>query len=301
MRTTIYAGLALVAFATNSLLCRRALGADTIDAASFSAIRLASGAGALLMIAVVRDGRALRLRGSWSSAAALFVYVVAFSFAYLELSVGTGALILFGAVQTTMMFGALRSGERPHVRAWVGIVVAIGGLLYFTTPGLDAPSPAGSLLMALAGTAWGLYSLQGRGGANPLGDTAGNFIRSLPLVAGLGLLAVPHSQASIEGVCLAVLSGALMSGVGYIVWYAALRQLKAAHAAVVQLTVPVLAAGGGVVFLSEEISMRLVLAAVLTLGGVGLALRCRETGWQGSHFPLTRPPDQVVAKARWTV
>jgi len=301
MRTGIYTGLALVAFAANSILCRLALGRAAIDAGSFSAIRLASGAAALLVIVAIREGGRVRLRGSWASTTALFLYAIAFSFAYLELSAGTGALILFGVVQATMILAAFRAGDRPDIREWTGILLALGGLAYLVSPGLAAPSLAGSLLMAIAGGAWGVYSLRGRGVADPLGDTAGNFVRALLPAAGLGLLTLQNSRASAEGVILAVLSGALTSGVGYILWYAALRGLTATQAAVVQLAVPVLTAGGGVAFLSEEISGRVVLSALLILGGVGLALRDRETRRQGSHFPLTRPTGQLAAKARWTM
>lgn len=276
MYTAIYTGLALVAFAANSVLCRRALGEGAIDPASFSAIRLASGAVALVAILAMREGRRVRPSGSWISTASLVLYAVGFSFAYLDLSAGMGALILFGAVQATMVFTALLEGDRPANREWAGMLLALSGLAYLVSPGLTAPSLSGSLLMVIAGGAWGVYSLRGRGIADPLGDTAGNFVRALPLAAGLGLLTLPNSRASAEGVLLAVVSGALTSGVGYVLWYAALRRLSATRAAVVQLAVPVLAAVGGVAWLSETFSLRLVLAAVLILGGVGIALQGRE-------------------------
>jgi drug/metabolite transporter (DMT)-like permease len=188
MRTTVSAGCALVAFAANSVLCRLALGGTAIDAASFSVIRLASGAIALMPIAALAKRPGARLGGSWGAAAQLCLYAVAFSFAYLDLSAGTGALILFGAVQATMSLAALSAGERPDVREWAGMLLALGGLGYLVSPGLEAPSLAGSLLMAIAGGAWGMYSLRGRGVVDPLSDTAGNFARALPLVSGLGLL-----------------------------------------------------------------------------------------------------------------
>lgn len=297
MRTTAYTVAALVAFAANSVLCRLALDGNAIDAASFSVIRLGSGAAALLLIAAVSKRGRPQLGGSWSSATPLFLYAVAFAFAYLDLSAGTGALILFAAVQATMVLAACRAGDRPDVREWAGMLLALGGLGYLVSPGLAAPSPAGALLMATAGGAWGVYSLRGRGVADPLGHTAGNFVRALPLAAGLGLLTPQSSRVSAEGALLAILSGALTSGVGYVLWYAALRGLTATRAAVVQLAVPVLAAGGGAIALSEEISARLVLSGVLVLGGVGLALRGRETRRQGSHFPLTRPPGHLATKA----
>jgi drug/metabolite transporter (DMT)-like permease len=286
MRTGNCTGLALAAFAANSVLCRMALGEAAIDAGSFSAIRLASGAAALLLILAVREGGRVRPSGSWVPAGWLFLYAVAFSFAYLDLSTGTGALILFGSVQATMILAAVWAGDRPDVRESAGMLMALGGLGYLASPGLAAPSLTGALLMAAAGGAWGAYSLRGRGVADPLADTAGNFVRTLPLAAGLGLLALRHSSTSAEGVLLAVVSGALTSGVGYALWYAALRGLSAARAAVVQLSVPVLAAGGGVAFLSEEISTRLILAAVLILGGVGLALRGGEKRRHGDLSPV---------------
>jgi drug/metabolite transporter (DMT)-like permease len=280
MQTGMYTGVALAAFAANSVLCRLALGGAAIDAASFSVIRLVSGAvGLSLIAAVFRRGRS-QLCGTWTSAALLFLYAGAFSFAYVELSTGTGALILFGAVQATMIAVALWSRHRPDAREGVGILLALGGLVYLVSPGLAAPSLRGSVLMAIAGSAWGVYSVRGRGVADPLANTAGNFVRALPLAVGLDVLTPSSARLSLEGVLLAVLSGVLTSGLGYVLWYAALRRLTATQAAVVQLAVPVLAAGGGVAFLSEEISTRLVLAGVLILGGVGLVLRDRGKGRQ---------------------
>lgn len=273
MLTGIYAGLALASFAANSVLCRLALGGAAIDAGSFSAIRLAAGAAALWLIFALRAGGRAQPGGSWPSAGLLFLYAVAFSFAYLELSAGVGALILFGSVQASMILGAFRAGDRPNIRESAGMLLALGGLGYLASPGLAAPSLSGGLLMAVAGGAWGVYSLRGRGVADPLSETAGNFVRTLPLAVGLGLSVLRDSRVSAEGVLLAVVSGALTSGIGYILWYAALPGLSATRAAAVQLCVPILAAGGGVAFLSEEVSSRLVVAASLILGGVGLALR----------------------------
>ena len=289
MQTGIYTGLALTAFAANSIICRLALGGSAIDATSFSAIRLASGAAALrLMLGFRADGRA-QPSGSWISAGSLFLYAVTFSFAYLDLSAGTGALILFGSVQASMILAAFWAGNRPDAREWAGMLLAVGGLGYLASPGLASPSLSGAVLMAIAGCAWGVYSLRGRGIADPLSDTAGNFVRTLPLTAGLGILALQDSEISAEGVLLAVVSGALTSGVGYVMWYAALRGLSATRAAVVQLCVPVLAAGGGVAFLAEAISARLVLAAALILGGVGLGLRGREKRRQEELRAVSTP------------
>lgn len=271
-RTAVFTASALTAFAANSLLCRQALGHTTLDAASFSTIRLASGAAVLLLIARATRRGSSGLRGTWGSAAMLFLYAVPFSFAYLSLGAGTGALILFGAVQATMLAAALMSGERPHVLEWTGLVLALGGLVYLVMPGLAAPSPVGCALMTTAGVAWGVYSLRGRGAADPLAETAGNFVRALPFAAGVSIVTASHRAWSAEGALLAVLSGAVASGLGYVAWYAALSGLTASRAASVQLTVPVIAAMGGVVFLSERISVRLIVSAILILGGVGLAL-----------------------------
>ncbi len=272
-RTLLLTGVALVAFAANSVLCRLALGPRRIDPASFAGIRLASGALMLAAIgAVSRRPAAARSRAGWASATLLFLYAAAFAFAYTSLSAGTGALILFGAVQITMILAALRSGERFRAPEGVGLALALGGLLYLVSPGLAAPSAHGSALMAVAGVSWGVYSLRGRGAGDPLHDTAGNFLRAVPLAAAVCAASLRGAHLSAAGAGLAVASGALASGLGYVVWYAALRGLTAIRAATVQLAVPVLAALGGVAFLAERISLRLVLSAVLILGGVALAV-----------------------------
>jgi drug/metabolite transporter (DMT)-like permease len=275
-RTVLLTVSALVAFAANSLLCRQALGHTAIDAASFSTIRLASGAAALLAITWARRVGPIGVRGTWRSAALLFLYAVPFSFAYISLGAGTGALILFGSVQATMFAAALSSGARPHAVQWTGLFVALGGLVCLVLPGLAAPSPVGCALMALAGGAWGVYSLRGRGAGHPLAETAGNFVRALPLAAGVNLATATHAVWSFEGALLAVLSGALASGLGYVAWYAALDGLSVTRAATLQLAVPVLAAVGGVAFLAERITPRLVVSAALILGGVALALTRTE-------------------------
>ncbi len=269
--------LALVAFAANTVLCRLALHDDSIDAASFSTIRLASGALALWLIVVLfhRGPKPAMARGDWPSAFMLFLYALPFSFAYLSLTAGTGALILFGAVQATMIASGLHAGERPHVMEWLGLVIAIGGLVYLVSPGLAGPSPLSAALMVVAGIAWGGYSLRGRGSVDPVRTTAGNFARTVPLALAVSLVALPMANVSAKGTLWAVVSGALASGVGYAIWYAALRGLTATRAATVQLTVPVLSAVAGVILLAEAVTLRLVIAAVLILGGVGLALRGR--------------------------
>jgi drug/metabolite transporter (DMT)-like permease len=273
MKTPLWTGLALVAFAANSVLCRLALGRAAIDAASFSTIRLAAGACMLLFItAAVSKKSPPWHRGNAVSALLLFLYAAAFSFAYNGLGAGVGALILFGSVQATMIFFALRSGERPHVLEWSGLALALAGLAYLVFPGLSAPPLLSSTFMAVAGVSWGLYSLRGRGATRPLDETTKNFVLALPLACVINLLMMRDAHVSRPGIILAIVSGALASGVGYVVWYAALRGLTATRAATVQLAVPVLAAAGGVIFLSERISLRLLLAACVILGGVGLAL-----------------------------
>jgi drug/metabolite transporter (DMT)-like permease len=275
-RTVAATSFALIAFASNSLLCRQALGRAAIDAASFSTIRLVSGAAALVLIARSLRRGAGDIGGSWISAALLFLYAVPFSFAYISLPAGTGALILFGAVQATMLAAALASGERPHVLQWTGLALAVGGLVFLVLPGVAAPAPVGCALMAVAGVAWGVYSLRGRGAVDPLADTAGNFVRAAPLAMGVSILAARHAEASAGGALLAVVSGALTSGVGYVAWYTALAGLTATRAASVQLAVPVLAAVGGVAFLAEQITVRLIASSILVLGGVALAMIGRE-------------------------
>ncbi|HET9450073.1 MAG TPA: EamA family transporter, partial [Aggregicoccus sp.] len=214
----------------------------------------------------------------WPSALALFAYAAGFSLAYVRIGAGVGALLLFGCVQLTMLGAGLARGERPRALEWVGLAVALSGLVGLTLPGASAPDAVGALLMAGAGAAWGLYSLRGRGARNPLAATAGNFLRSVPLAALLWLLALllgQASSASARGLALAAASGALASGLGYSLWYAALPSLSAARAAIVQLSVPVLAAAGAVLLLDEPLTQRLVLGGAALLLGVLLSLRAR--------------------------
>jgi drug/metabolite transporter (DMT)-like permease len=271
--TAVLTALALIAFAANSVFCRLALAAPVIDPASYTAVRLITGALTLWLIAVFRGrSSAAKSAGSWISAAMLFLYALTFSFAYISLSTGTGALILFAAVQITMIGVGLHGGERPEISEWLGLIIAIGGLIYLVSPGITAPSPAGSVLMGTAGLAWGVYSLRGRGVSDPIGATADNFIRTVPLAVGAALAWLPTLSPTPMGFLWAALSGAITSGVGYVIWYAALRGLTATRAAILQLAVPVLAALAGVVVLGEAISFRLVISAVVILGGVGLAV-----------------------------
>lgn len=273
LRTLSCAGGALLGFAANSILTRLALGAGHVDAASFTGLRLLSGAAVLAVLAGRRDRRAGKPRaGSWSSAAALFLYAAPFSFAYLRIGAGAGALILFGVVQLTMIAWGIARGDRPGAAEWAGLVLASAGLVALVGPGLSAPDPLGSALMAVAGAAWGVYSLRGRGGGRPLAATADNFARTLPFAAVLAAVALPGLHAAPEGVALAVVSGGLTSGLGYSLWYAALPRLTATRAAILQLAVPALAVLGAWAFLAEPLSLRLLGAMAAILGGVALAV-----------------------------
>ncbi|MDQ3314717.1 MAG: DMT family transporter [Verrucomicrobiota bacterium] len=270
-RVFILTLMAMTAFAGNSLLCRLALKHTSIDAASFTSVRIVSGAITLWLVVNLRGGVRQRA-GSWASALALFVYAGAFSFAYLSLSAGTGALLLFGAVQATMISWGLRTGERLRIRQLVGLAFALGGLVALLLPGLSAPPIRGSILMLSAGLAWGIYSLRGKSAGDPATATAGNFLRAVPLAALLSIALLPWVRLDRAGIVYAVLSGAIASGLGYAIWYTALPGLKATSAATVQLSVPILAAAGGVLFLGEWITLRLLVASVAVLGGIALVV-----------------------------
>jgi len=266
--------VAMLAFAGNSLFCRLALKQSGMDPAAFTLIRLASGA--LVLWAIVRLRGLAGGLGSWSSALALFAYAAGFSFAYVSLAAGTGALLLFGAVQVTMIGYGLWQGERLAPRQTAGLLLALAGLVGLLLPGLSAPPLAGSLLMLGAGVAWGVYSIRGRGAGDATAVTAGNFLRAVPFALLLGLAALPQMPPpNSQGILFALLSGGLASGIGYALWYAALRGLQATTAATVQLSVPVLTALGGTAFLGEEFGWRLVLASCTILGGVALVIRGR--------------------------
>jgi len=273
--TAAYATLALTAFAANSVLCRVALRDGSIDPASFSSIRIVSGAVMLLMVMFWTGGGDRDTPRSWTSAGMLFLYAVPFSFAYTQLTTGTGALILFGAVQITMLAAAAWSGERLRTTQWLGVTAALLGLVYLVLPGLAAPPLLAATLMVIAGLSWGIYSLRGRGLANPLAQTTTNFARAVPMVLIVSLLTLPQFHVEPRGMLFATASGAVASGLGYVSWYAALRGLTATRAAVLQLSVPVIAAAGGVVFLTEPISVRLVVSAMLVIGGTALTLARR--------------------------
>ena len=277
MKVFLFTTFALVAFALNSILCRLALRGEEADAVGFTAVRLAAGAAVLGAIVVYRSGKGAsstreKVGGSWMSALFLFTYAILFSLAYLNLTAGTGALILFGSVQFTMILASLVGGERSRTLEWLGLAVALAGLIYLFYPGLSSPPAASSALMVAAGASWGLYTLRGKRSADPIGETAGNFLKSLPFGAAALLVFLPSLHLSAYGVFLAVISGAVTSGIGYAVWYTALRDLTTTRAAVVQLAVPIITAIIGIVFLSEIADLRLVIAGMLILGGIALTV-----------------------------
>ena len=265
----VLTALAMLAFAGNSLLCRVALKSTGIDAASFTSIRLISAA--LTLWLVVRlSSQTNSGKGNWPSAIALFAYAAGFSFAYINLTAATGALLLFGAVQTTMIAHGIWRGERLLNLQLLGLVLALGGLVGLTLPGLSAPPLLSSLLMIGAGAAWGIYSLRGKGAGDPTLVTAGNFLRTVPITIALSLLMMTHFTWDSAGIWYAITSGALTSGIGYAIWYKALPALKATQAATVQLSVPVIAAVGGIILLDETISLRLILASIAIISGIAL-------------------------------
>jgi drug/metabolite transporter (DMT)-like permease len=300
VRLFVLTSLAMIAFASNSLLCRAALKQTSIDAATFTFVRIASGAVALWL--VLQSRRKLIVNrtasplvddssfsspvtrhsslavGNWPSASALFAYAAGFSFAYVDLSAGTGALLLFGAVQATMILWGLRTGERLHLIQIAGLLLAVAGLIILVFPGLTAPPLIGSILMLSAGIAWGIYSLRGKAkgasgsDSNVIATTTGNFLRAVPFAALVSMVFLPSLRVDRAGIIYAVISGAITSGLGYVVWYSALPELKAAGAATVQLSVPVLAATGGILLLGEPVTLRYMLASVAVLGGIALVV-----------------------------
>lgn len=273
MRAVSYTVLAMLAFAGNSIICRLALRDAAIDPASFTGIRLAAGALALVLIfAVTRRGQSVAGHGDWAAGLMLFLYAVLFSYAYISLNAAAGALILFGFVQATMIVMALAAGDRPSASEWLGWLLALGGLVWLLLPGSEAPPLGGALLMAASGIAWGVYSIQGRAQSDALAATTANFARTLIAVALLAVLTTGAMRMTPAGVLLAILSGALTSGVGYVLWYAALDYLSSIQAALVQLSVPAIAAVAGVLLLAEPLSSRLVFAGLLILGGICLAV-----------------------------
>ena len=274
MSTPLYTLLALLAFAGNSVLCRLALGDNGIDAASFTAIRLFSGIVVLAVILTISNKRNNNntAKGSWKSSLLLFIYATTFSFAYNSLDTGVGALVLFASVQITMILTSLFTGNKLTIFDALGVTLAGFGFLYLVMPNLTTPSLLGFILMAISGIAWGLYTLAGKGSNNPLADTTYNFLRTLPFIIILIALCYPSLHLSQQGILLAVLSGGLASGLGYTIWYSALTGLSSIQAAVVQLLVPIIAAIGGIFFAEEQLSLRLVIASIMVLGGISVVV-----------------------------
>lgn len=277
--TLFLTAVALMAFAANSLLCRLALGSGALDPITFTTLRLVSGV--LILVPISRfmhePKGMIRTGNAWKSGLALFSYAAAFSLGYVSLSAGMGTLILVGAVQLTMLGWALMCGERLNLLRWAGSVLSFGGLVYLVLPGVSAPDPVGALLMLTAGVAWGIYSIRGKGAWAPVAMTTHNFLWAAPIALFVSLLLYSTHHVEIKGVILAVCSGAITSGLGYVVWYRALRHLSTSAASLVQLMVPVLAAWGGIVFLNEQLAARFVIASVLILGGVAIGLYRRKS------------------------
>lgn len=271
-RVALLTLLAVTAFAANSILCRVALADNSIDPATFTGIRLASGALTLALIVWAQRGKPME-KGDWTSGFLLFAYAIAFSLAYIGLTAGTGALLLFGSVQATMLIVSLTDGHRPKPIEWLGLALALGGLVYLVSPGLASPPLIRALLMIAAGIAWGFYSLRGRGVSQPVLATAGNFVRAAPMAIIPIAFYANQLHLTQSGVLWAVLSGAVTSGLGYVIWYAALPHLGGVRAAIVQLTVPIIAAVGGILLLGELLTPRLLIAGLVTLGGVALAMK----------------------------
>jgi len=275
----------LTAFAANSVLCRLALGSGEIGAASFTVIRLLSGAVTLLIINQTLNWKKKKQQsGSWRAAFYLFSYAAAFSYAYITLDTGTGALILFGAVQLTMILYAQFSGDKLRAAEWFGVAVAFAGFVYLVIPNLSVPSSVGFVLMTISGIAWGVYTIIGKSTVDPLPDTAANFTKALPLAALLSIWIFMESGMTAKGFLLAAISGGAASGIGYTIWYAALRGLSTTQAAVAQLLVPIIAAAGGVIFVSETLSIRLIISTILVLGGIALVVAAK----------IYAPPPKIV-------
>jgi drug/metabolite transporter (DMT)-like permease len=275
-RIFLLTSLAMIAFASNSLLCRLALKQTAIDPATFTFVRIFSGAIALWLVTKMRRS-SLDKSGNWASALALFAYAAAFSFAYVSLSAGTGALLLFGAVQAMMILWGFHKGERLDLIQIFGLGVALTGLVVLVFPGLSAPSLIGSILMLGAGAAWGIYSLRGKVAGDAIAVTTGNFLRAVLFAVVVSLTLISRAHVSLAGIAYAIISGAITSGLGYVIWYTALSGLKATAAAAVQLSVPVLAAAGGILLLGEPVTLRYVFASIAVLGGIALVI------WERTH------------------
>jgi len=279
-RIFLLTSLAMIAFASNSLLCRLALKQTAIDPATFTFVRIFSGAIALWLVMRMR-GISLDKSGNWPSALALFVYAAAFSFAYVGLPAGTGALLLFAAVQATMILWGFHKGERLDLIQVFGLIIALAGVVVLVFPGLSAPPLIGAMLMLSAGVAWGIYSVRGKVAGDAVAVTTGNFVRAVLFVAAGSLALISHAHVDVAGIGYAIISGAITSGLGYVIWYSALSGLRTTSAATVQLSVPVLAAAGGILLLGEAITLRYVFASVAVLGGIALVI------WERTHAKLT--------------
>lgn len=274
MRIFLLTTITMIAFGANSIFGRVALEGDAIDPSSYSFIRLLSGAIMLAILVGVSSGVSKKnlSHGNIISALCLFAYAAAFSFSYVNIETGVGALILFACVQAVMIGWALFKGDRPSLFEWLGILIAFGAFVWLVSPGLEAPDPIAAVLMAISGIAWGAYSLRGKSSSDPLKATAGNFLLSVPMGLVLLFITISSSQVTLYGVILAIASGAITSGMGYALWYRVLPQLTATRASIVQLTVPVVAGIGGLIFLSEPLTFRFVLASALILGGVAISI-----------------------------
>jgi len=273
MSLYLLTALTMVAFASNSILCRLALGEQAIDAASFTALRLLSGAAMLAVILAYRNDQFSLKKVNLVSASMLYIYAACFSFSYIKLSVATGALLLFGAVQLTMTGFAIAKGERPGLHSWLGILTAFAGLIYLLLPGVSAPPLFSAMLMIIAGIAWGIYTLRGKGAEQPIVTTGWNFIGTIPLAILTVLLSEADIRLTSEGIILSVVSGALASSLGYAIWYSVLPRIKPINAATLQLSVPIIAAFGGLVLVGEAVSLRLLIASLLVLGGIYVTIR----------------------------
>ncbi len=278
MKTQLLLVVTMMGFATNSILGRLALGGAAIDAVSFTALRLVSGA--VMLTIILSLGKSGRPESSCKmdpvAVVALFSYAGCFSFAYLELSTGTGALVLFGAVQFTMMTIGLLKGSRPGAGEWSGIALALGGMVYLLLPGVSMPSPHGALLMGISGMSWGIYSIRGARTVDPVANTAWNFIGAVPLALICLFIFRADLHLTFKGIVLGVVSGAFASSLIYVIWYSVLPLLKTSVSATVQISVPLLAAIGGVILLGEQITVRLVMAGIAILAGIGLVINARE-------------------------
>jgi len=275
LKLSVFTTLTMLAFASNSLLCRMAMKETTISSASYTSIRLLSGAATLWFIMYCQKQASTKY-GSWRSALALFVYAVTLSFAYRSINTGAGALVLFGAVQLTMLLAGYLAGERMSSFQNLGFAAALAGLVILVSPNAVAPSIMDSLLMLASGIAWGLYSIFGRGLPDPVAATAGNFIRAVPMAIGLSIVTLPWMHIDSRGLIYATVSGAITSGIGYLLWYRILQHMSAMTASTIQLSSPLLASIGGVVLLGEVLTRELMVASILILGGIWLVLRYRK-------------------------